>query len=285
MGWGSIDDEPVLGPPPPSLPSDARGVYVPYRILRNPVPTRAYRFIFPELLVASQRFCTAHIWNVVTGEITEIYSLVSGLMYNPHPADPDEDEDEDGEELDGDGSRSINYVDFSPNHLFVCFGRKLVVYRRDLEQAKRTRRNEDLNSSLPPPSEWPEAERVLQLPDNTLHNPSRGHISQIRMDSRERPIVFYAELYPATMVSFTAVHVSDDGRDLAAVSFDGLLYYVQDFAHLGTAKKESVEKLEALNEGQELKGIRPKIWTMRTPSRMMNLVFDGKKIVFTSVSP
>lgn len=286
-GWGNSTDEDG------DELRQGRGVYVPYRVLRNPVPTRAYRFIFPELLVASQHLCTAHIWNVITGEITEAYFLIQGLITSPNPG-PEHDPDEEGEELDGDDIRSINYVDFSLTHMFVCFGRKLVVYRRDPDywrQRLLKKQNEDADSSasdcstspFPPPGSWPEAAHVLQLPNTSLQ--VTPFISIVGIDSTNRPILPFADISPATMISFTAVHVSPDGRDFVAISDDGLLYYVQDFACSAEVSHEPSEAVDAESQSSAQNDAGgPVIRKIITRSRMLNLVFDGNRIAFSTVN-
>lgn len=130
-----------------------RGRYTPHRRLQNPVPTRAYRFIFPELLVASQSSTTAHIWNVVTGKIIEGYSLAQGLgsVRTDEPRDdPDDDE----------AYNAINYVELSTTHIFVCFGQKLVVYQR------RSTSQPDEQLDVPQKPPWREAVAVFELPES-----------------------------------------------------------------------------------------------------------------------
>jgi len=59
-------------PPDSGRTIDPRGQFEPYALLHMPEPTRAFRFVFPYLLVASSN--TSFFWHVPSGRLGEIVS-------------------------------------------------------------------------------------------------------------------------------------------------------------------------------------------------------------------
>lgn len=238
---------------------DPRGRFVPHLVLINPVRTRAYRFVFPELLVASEEEKTAHIWNVVEGRIMEAYSLAEGLGPAPDP-------DEDGNGNDA-AHGSINYVELSPNHIFVCFNTKLVVYQRASGSFGDSERNK-----LPSGPPWREAVPVFVLPHTFYSSePSRlsvSHLTDSTISGTAYPIISIQS--PSSTLpnivqpraSFSAVHVSPDGGDLVAATFDGILFFARNFA-------DRPDKRE--------------VWGVYVLSPIYNLAFDGTRVAFSTV--
>lgn len=238
---------------------DPRGRFVPHLVLRNPVRTRAYRFVFPELLVASEEEKTAHIWNVVEGRIVEAYSLAEGLGPAPDP-------DEDGNENDA-AHGSINYVELSPNHVFVCFNTKLVVYQRASGSFGDSERN-----NLPSGPPCREAVPVFVLPHTFYSSePRRLSVSHLADGARS------GTAYPITSVQspsstlpnivqpracFSAVHVSPDGGNLVAATIDGILFFARNFSDRTDKRK---------------------VWGVDVRSPIYNLAFDGTRVAFSAV--
>lgn len=238
---------------------DPRGRFVPHLVLENPVLTRAYRLVFPELLVASEAETTAHIWNIVEGRIVEAYSLAQGLGPTP-----DLDEGENGDDAT---HSSISYVELSPSHIFVCFSTKLVVYRRASNPFSEFERNKF--TSGPP---WKEAAPVLVLPHAFYSTePGRRSVSPLQVG------VYAGKASPITPIQlplstvrmfqptapFSAVHVSPDGADLVAVTLAGTLFFAKDFADRSPGGR--------------------KIWTVDVKMSIRNLAFDGARVAFSTV--
>ena len=222
---------------------DSRGRFVPHLVLENPVRTRAYRFVFPELLVASEAETTAHIWNVVEGKIIEAYSL---------------DEYGNGDE------DSIHYVELSTRHIFVCFGTKLVVYQR----ASFSSLERDKLASGPP---WKAAAAVFVLPRAfTSSQPIRFSVAPLPQTSDTGEALRITPVWSAPSLSphfderacFSAVHVSPDGRNLVAVTLEGLLFFARDFADRPDKRQVSAVEVNA---------------------SIYNLAFDGTRVAFSAV--
>jgi hypothetical protein len=265
--------------------------------------------VFPELLVASEVHCTAHIWNVVTGKIIECYSLLAGL-------EGDVEDDEEGEDFDGEGRQSINYVELSASHIFVCFGRKLVVYRREPPRSKSNGEQEERFTDVgidPSPHEiWKEATPIFTLPKD--HRPDRyatclqnESLSGSIVDPDTPPMPTWSN----DRLTFSAVHVSPDGLDLVATSWNGPIYYVRKFASIRTLRdglQEGAERADRRSEDDEQRnddrdgndtvgqtrtpkrgngnleedGERPRSFGLIIPdSFITHLAFDGRRIAFT----
>ena len=75
---------------------DKRGCFKPWALLRIPELGRAYRFVYPTLLVVS--LFRAYLYNAVEGKLTQTIETAA----------------------DGD-DRSIHYVEVNNEYVFVCF--------------------------------------------------------------------------------------------------------------------------------------------------------------------
>ncbi|KAF8325348.1 hypothetical protein F5887DRAFT_1019634 [Amanita rubescens] len=98
------------------------GKFTPWALLHPPTPTRAFRFIYPTLLVVS--FARAYMYDVRTGKLVQVIdnlqtaqpilsvSLTGAPTFLGH----------------------LNYVDHSPQHLFICGEGSLRVFSRQTGQ-------------------------------------------------------------------------------------------------------------------------------------------------------
>ncbi|KAL0960998.1 hypothetical protein HGRIS_005991 [Hohenbuehelia grisea] len=91
--------------------TDTRGHFKPWALLRMPVPTRAYRFVYPILLVAGTE--AAFLWDVPSGRLV---LTIEGLQPDDLPVD---------------GTLNINYVELSDRHAFICMTDGLRVFSRE----------------------------------------------------------------------------------------------------------------------------------------------------------
>jgi len=218
----------------PNLPA-ARGQYRPFAVLSNPSATRAYRLVYPHLLVALWSVMEVYIWHIPTAALVQILTLTIPWD-NPRP--------------------DICYVEISDDHVFLCLSAGLVVYSRQTGTA------------------------VFEVPS---HNPSnlvdRALSQALRLGKTlPRPITTSPELESHPLVpavskegtvdllssGFTAVHVSPSGRDLVAVSKQGLLFYIPDFAD-----SENLEN---------------RVHTITLGSSAVYMAYDGKRIAVCTVT-
>lgn len=119
--------------------SSTRGQFIPWALLHPPTPTRAFRFVYPILLVVS--LSKAYLYDVRTGRLVQ-------EINNIQSARP---------KLSGSFSSTnfylrsrvpgivsltgvqtsfghLNYVDHSPQHLFICGEGSLRVFSRQTSQ-------------------------------------------------------------------------------------------------------------------------------------------------------
>jgi hypothetical protein len=92
--------------------------FVPHALLRPPngVPTRAFRFVYPTLLVAAAE--SLLLWDVRTGKLVENMNEIT--THIPHP----------GPNLGG-----ICYVEVNDKYAFVCGDRTFKVFQRKTQNA------------------------------------------------------------------------------------------------------------------------------------------------------
>lgn len=117
-----FDEDSIRRPtrdPPPSLPR--RGVYLPFALINPPARTRASRFVYPHLLLASEAARKAYIWDVPTS------SLIQTIEINPPPQPENLGLPE-----------AIYYVELNKEFVFVCWSFSLVVHRRTPEDRSGT---------------------------------------------------------------------------------------------------------------------------------------------------
>ncbi|KAG8924583.1 hypothetical protein FRC02_010334 [Tulasnella sp. 418] len=98
-----------------------RGIYVPFAVLQVLDVARASRFVYPNLVVAYSRGRKAYIWDIPTSRLIETIDV------KPHPLQPLSEENAQPTE---DLRANIRYVELSQDHVFICWDREMVVYRR-----------------------------------------------------------------------------------------------------------------------------------------------------------
>ncbi|KAF8342210.1 uncharacterized protein EI90DRAFT_1315206 [Cantharellus anzutake] len=252
-----------------------RGCMVPFGMLRNPIRTRAYRFVYPLLLVASEHDRRVVIWHVPTREIVEEFPIdgsegLEGGAWNP------------------DGPDRINYVELSATHVFISLSDRLVV----LERGKIAPELNISQDGIATPSKPPKAGRkVFEFTRESLWNDtrlcsSRAHIPFKNPTSDISPHRWITDTngtFPiarelADGVVFTAVHVSPDGGSFVAVSQEGLILYVENML-------EVIDVLDkaALDSPIEW-GDKMGLWILFSGKHISNLAYDGLKIVLNTPS-
>jgi hypothetical protein len=182
-----------------------RGTYRPYGIIQCPKPTRAYRFTFPDIVIAARAPSNdMWVWNVPS------LSLVKTIQRLPtHPGEVPVLVDTD----------SVNYVDLNDKYIFVCTSQQGRVYSR--EDGNVLLRLPIVPMGLQEcyqvaPSTEPSATNDIISTHWIHHPPVKGTLSDLILD-------------------FTAMHISPDGRDIVAVTGKGYLIYVRDWDERGIA--------------------------------------------------
>ncbi|EEB90752.1 hypothetical protein MPER_11000, partial [Moniliophthora perniciosa FA553] len=98
------------------------GHFVPHALLQFPRPTRAFRFIYPTLLVGG--WDEAYCWDVPTR------TLVQTISGTQEPTVPVNSSEEEGESIVLDPLGEINYVEVSAKHVFICGSNTLRIFDR-----------------------------------------------------------------------------------------------------------------------------------------------------------
>lgn len=89
--------------------SAIHGLFKPWALLKMPMPSLAFRFVYPTLIVAC--WDQMYLWDVPTGMLIQTIA-----------------ETQDGVATRGD----INYIEVSPRHAFICGSNLLRIFSREL---------------------------------------------------------------------------------------------------------------------------------------------------------
>ncbi|KAF9512125.1 hypothetical protein BS47DRAFT_1394549 [Hydnum rufescens UP504] len=249
---------------------DLRGQYAPYAVLHNPSHVRAYRFVYPFLLVASEHNCCVFIWDVPSRTVVETFSLRSAFSEEEN-IEEDMNLEDIGEDIFRDGLRSINYVELSSTHVFVCFSSRLAVFERGRDPASTGQNSSESSESR---------KTVLELPRDFVRlsasRPLQAWVN-IERNADICPVMptdgTYDQLLP--YVDFRAVHVSPDGQQVVAVTREGVLFYIREFSELVALLRDPTP--------EKLKSASPQLWLLDTRISFENLAFDGARIAFSTV--
>ncbi|KAJ6601291.1 hypothetical protein DFH09DRAFT_1127363 [Mycena vulgaris] len=184
------------------FPLTSRGHFKPWMVLKPPALTRAFRFISPTLIAASD--VSFFMWDITTGELVQVMRDIQISV-------------------DGVGSTTslgnLNYVEVSPRHAFVCGSNALRVFSRASDRCVL-----DIPSSQ------------LSYGNNTYSLVADGSHERDWLPNsvlKPQPIVHRVVL-PVSggrrlIDEFIAVHVSACGSHLAALLADSRLIIIPYF--------------------------------------------------------
>ncbi|KDQ20336.1 hypothetical protein BOTBODRAFT_27758 [Botryobasidium botryosum FD-172 SS1] len=178
----------------------ARGRYRPFAVLTNPTATRAYRLVYPHLLVASQFAQEAYIWHIPTSSLIQTLAITTPEHFY-----------------------AVDYVEISNDHAFFCSAGGLFVYSRQTGTVVFEVPSQ--GSSLFDGA----LSRVWELGFQSSPDLSTRGSSIIILESHSLVPLPKEYVFRAMNTGFATVHVSPCGRDLVAVSRRGLMIYVRDF--------------------------------------------------------
>lgn len=100
-----------------------RGTFVPYAVLHQPQPTRAYRFVYPTLLLASSASWQAFLWDVPSSSLSQTIDITPpNRSTPPHHLTPLQLLTE---------PSFITYVEQSEKHIFICTRFNLLIFTRE----------------------------------------------------------------------------------------------------------------------------------------------------------
>ncbi|TBU39518.1 hypothetical protein BD309DRAFT_969511 [Dichomitus squalens] len=182
---------PGLDSPPNEVP---KGHFRPWALIETAEFGRAYRFVYPCLLVCGLR--RAFVWNVVTTRLEREFDNVQGNA----------------------GEGDINYVELSADHVFVCSTSALRIFDRS-----------NGNMLLEIPSYqfvYSDVRIAVQFDPAVARQKVAGPGEAVRLPCE--PTVSMA-LYTASYAEFSSVHVANDGKDLAAHLSDSRVFVIRDF--------------------------------------------------------
>ncbi|KZT25603.1 hypothetical protein NEOLEDRAFT_1178380 [Neolentinus lepideus HHB14362 ss-1] len=177
-------------------------LFRPWALLQMPTVTHAFRFVWPTLLVSSQK--DAFLFDIPTATLIQTIDISEPV---PH------------------GLRELNYVELSAEYIFICWRHSVCVFsRRDgaLALSIDTEHTVDIGMLLqvdayrPPAS--PRVPNAVMVPLQSVSRYTGSALPYRQTDE------------------FIAVHVSPDGRDLAILGDPETVFFVQDFRRV--IKKE-----------------------------------------------
>ncbi|TFK33146.1 hypothetical protein BDQ12DRAFT_700895 [Crucibulum laeve] len=179
--------------------STPRGRFKPWALLQMPEITRAYRFVYPTLLVAA--FTRVFLWDIRTGSH---FQTIEDIQLTPGG---------------GWGLGELNYVEVSPRHVFVCGEHAIRVFDRG--SGKHVL---DISSSYIVYGNWKYTlardERVERREGSALVN---HKVDVARVTPLERPRL---------IDEFIAAHVSTCGRHLVGLLSSSRLVIIYNFERI-----------------------------------------------------
>ncbi|EJD07887.1 uncharacterized protein FOMMEDRAFT_150476 [Fomitiporia mediterranea MF3/22] len=226
---GSVPESNVLHRPDisqlttPRKHSDAsagRGSFKPWALFEPRNSPRAYRFVYPHLLVGSEWGQELYIFNVLTTTLDETIPI-------PLEAIPD-----------GETGVHINYVELGARHAFVCTPYGVLILPRFQHMTGDT--NGHNGDEAPQFIDFPSSDPDMHIPQLIRHYATRmiqtfGPPSNPAM----REFILTAPRVPEQSTAlvrigedrqeFSAVHVSADGKNFIAITVFGVGYFVRDF--------------------------------------------------------
>ncbi|TFK85124.1 hypothetical protein K466DRAFT_601435 [Polyporus arcularius HHB13444] len=174
-----------------------RGHFRPWCLMETPEFTRAYRFVYPNFLVASLR--KAYLWDVPTGRLTLEVDNVQGNS----------------------AGGDINYVELSVFHIFVCSTSALRVFSKT---------NGQMVLEIPSYQlQYSDVRLAVQLDPAVARRKLAGPSEVVALPAEPTSTT---ALYTASYAEFSAVHVSRDGKDLVTQLSDSRMVVIRDFARV-----------------------------------------------------
>jgi len=246
----------------PSLSLPRRGAYLPFAILENPQPVKAFRFAYPYLLLASQVLKQAFIWDVPHAMLLEVVDISSPRGYFNEEGD----------------AQAFSAVEISDEHIFVCWTAVLCVYRWRVKGGDQA--VGDVVFTYPPAKRSDGVTWSYKVWDKEpIEEANRRPVG-------ETARAWYqpqdAKWIKAENMKYrpTAVHVSPNGKDLVTISTRYLLYVpnfikvAHNLAFGKPTKKQEIERkrLEVSN-----------LFMLESNWSCTNLAFDGKRAAVTMV--
>ncbi|PIL33399.1 hypothetical protein GSI_04020 [Ganoderma sinense ZZ0214-1] len=196
--------------------SSPRGHFRPWALIETAEFGRAFRFVYPTLLVSGLR--RAYLWNVVTATLELEVDNVQGNA----------------------GGGDINYVELSHAHVFVCSTSALRIFSR----AEGGRMIYEIPSYQ---LVYSDIRMAIQLDPALARQKLASHSEGVTLPAE--PTMSTA-LYTASYAEFSAVHVSRDGNDLAAQLSDSRQIVIRDFMRV--VRGEISLRAAALENGKTI---------------------------------
>ncbi|KAF5344917.1 hypothetical protein D9758_011579 [Tetrapyrgos nigripes] len=211
-----------------SLHADTdKGHFRPWALFRMPRVTRAFRFVYPTLLVGSSN--QFFLWDIPSRDLVQTISVNPDQLQQHTP-------------ITHFGITQLNYVEVSEQHVVVCNISSLLVYARS-------------NGRL-----------VLQLPSDRFTYGSRMYVLRDKVDPppgintmmvnhplRERIPAEPPAPNRRYLDEFVAAHVSRCGRHLVAMLATSKLVFIKDFQR---GDDDLNERMFQLNLGSSRAGSR-----------------------------
>lgn len=174
----------------PSLPR--RGVYLPFALLNPPTRTKASRFVYPHLVMASEAAHKAYIWDIPTS------TLIQTIVIDPLPQPGDYGL-----------PQIIYYVELNEDFVFVCWSFCLMVYYRAPQdhRAESTTSNLVFSLGLESATARDPARTVLGDVPDSIFKVDLPSPLELEFET-STPQISYSRPYPVTQLTTPAPSMS-----------------------------------------------------------------------------
>ncbi|KAI5117611.1 hypothetical protein M0805_001211 [Coniferiporia weirii] len=201
----------------PSAEFPRRGSFAPWALFIPPYNPRAYRFVYPTLLVGSEEGEELYLFDVPSASLVQTIPIPRESL-PPAAFTPE-------------GTVCILYVELGPRHVFVCTMHGVLILPRDWSHEPGAR-----NVCF----DFPTVDPNLRVPQLICHyaariirtngppsNPCMREymVTAPRVSEQSTALVRLGD----NRQQFSAVHVSSSGRDFVAITWLGIAYFVRDF--------------------------------------------------------
>ena len=244
----------------PSLPLPRRGAYLPFAILENPQPVKAFRFFYPYLLLGSKQ---AFIWDVPRAQLHQIVNI-------PQPRSSFDNEDD---------LQHLNYVEMNDEYIFACWTAGLRVYRWRVHGPSQT--VGDVVFEYPPVERADGISLLYKVwGENPMWETNRRQLSEVARVLYQPQDMKWTKAEKIECRPL-AVHVSPGGKHLVALINSTHLLYVPNF--IKATHKLAFRKPAKGRAFERTQLEVPGLFMLEFDFDCSHLAFNGKRVVVSTV--
>lgn len=227
----------------------SRGIYYHFMVITNPSPHLTFRLVYPRLAVSSLSTNTVYIWDLPTATIIQTLPL---------------DISNDDSSLFDEWQHRPHMVEINTDHVFLCGSKRLRVYSLSSGDIVFELQSSIPSHKTPHSLSIASITQLYKMGDPIV--PPMARQGQYSLPPRiESWCLMPGNIYlKPSLVGPAHVRISPSGKDLVVATLLGWIFYIPDFA--------------------DTKGLEDCTRAIYIPESVVQIEFDGKRIIFCSVS-